>query len=313
MNLILDDSSSVDVSQTRCGYVAIVGRPSVGKSTLLNAILGKKISITSSKPQTTRHRLLGIRTQDNYQIVYVDTPGIYQLQNNKEKRMLNRYLEKVAVDAMYGVDVIVFVVEGMYWSSDDEWILDKLKKAQCPIILAINKVDRVKDKSRLLPHIDFIKNKLSFQSVLPISAEKHYNLDALEKEIVKFLPKNVFYFPVEQVHERDERFYMAEIVREKLTRFLGAELPHSVTVMIEKFSRDKNIIRISALIFVERPSQKAIVIGKDGEKLKTIGTKARLDMEKFLGSKVFLELWVKVKEDWPDDERSLAEFGYGAS
>lgn len=291
---------------TRCGYVAIIGRPNVGKSTLLNRILGQKLSITSRKPQTTRHRLLGINTQGDTQTIYVDTPGLHR----GEKQALNRLMNRAASRAIYDVDVIVFIIDGLNWLDDDDWILRKLQHATCPVILAVNKMDLIPDKKQLLPQLEKLKEKMDFATIVPISAAKGDNVEALEQEIAQRLPENPHFFPDDQISDRSERFLAAEIVREKLTRNLGQELPYALTVDIEKFKLEKGVLHIYAVIFVERDGQKAIVIGDKGQGLKRIGQQARYDMEKLFDSKVFLKMWVKVKKGWSDDERALRNLGY---
>lgn len=289
-----------------CGYVAIVGRPNVGKSTLLNRILGQKISITAPKPQTTRHRIVGIKTSEQVQAIYVDTPGLHR----SRERAMNRYLNRTASSSMDQVDVIVFVVDAARWTSEDDMVLERVRQTGFPVILAVNKVDEVADKEALLPLLQTLGGKMSFASVLPISARKGVNIDALESEVEKLLPVAEACFPEDQVTDRSERFLAAEIIREKLMRQLGAEVPYSLTVEIEKFVQEGGLIHICGLIWVERDGQKAIVIGKKGEQLKRVGQKAREDMEKMFDSKVFLELWVKVKSGWSDDERALRSLGY---
>lgn len=291
---------------TYCGYVAIIGRPNVGKSTLLNKVIGQKVSITARKPQTTRHKILGIRSSGNYQTVYVDTPGFHK---GREKA-LNVYMKHAIESALSEVDIVILVIEALKWREDDEWVLERIKKLSCPIILAINKADTVKDKKKLLPFIKEITTKHDFSEVMPISAKTGINIAELETVIKKLLPKSAFYFYSEQVTDRSERFLVAEIIREKLTRLLGQELPHELTVTIENFFTKNRVIHIAAVIYVEKKGQKKIIVGKGGEKLKEIGTKARLDIEKMLSSKVFLQLWVKVKHGWSDDNRALQELGY---
>jgi GTPase len=292
--------------ETKCGYVAIIGRSNVGKSTLLNNILGQKISITARKPQTTRHKILGIKTCDDTQAIYVDTPGLHR----ENKRALNNYLNKTAVSALLDVNLVVFVVEALKWNDDDDLALKNLSKVTCPIILAINKVDTVKNKNELLPFLEKINAKFKFHEIIPLSAENGVNIDQLEKTVAALLPINPFYYGEEQITDKNERFLVAEIIREKLTRFLGQEVPHDLTVVIESFTEQKKITKIAAIIYVEREGQKAIVIGKGGEKLKVISTNARLDIEKMLNKKVFLNVWVKVKSGWSDSERLMQEFGY---
>lgn len=293
--------------QTYCGYIALIGRPNVGKSTLLNRLIGQKISITSRKPQTTRHRLLGIKTIDDKQFVYVDTPGLH----SDTKRHLNQMMNRAASYAISDVDVIIFLVDSQRWTEDDDFVLKRIKNSSHPIILAINKVDTVKDKQALLPVIEKLKEKANFAAIFPISAKLGTNVDELEKEIAQYLPQNPFFFLPDQITDREERFIISEIIREKLFRATGQELPYSATVVIEQFKLIKGIYHIAALIFVEREGQKIIVIGKKGEKLKEIGRLARLDIEKLLEHKVFLQLWIKVKSGWADDAAALRELGYG--
>lgn len=293
-------------NETYCGFVALIGQPNVGKSTLLNQLLGKKLSITSKKPQTTRHRILGIKTIQEVQIVYLDTPGLH----SHTKRAINRIMNRAAKSTFHDVDVIVFVVEALQWNRQDAWILSMLKDISTPIILAINKIDQLVDRTQLLPFIEKINQQAHFVKVIPLSAKKAVQVDQLEKEIIACLPQDRHYFPPEQFTDRSDRFILAEIIREKLTRLLGQELPYSLTVMVEAQQEEENIVRVSATIYVEKPGQKAIIIGKRGEKLKQIGQKARLDMESFFSKKVYLQLWVKVKGGWADDERALKSFGY---
>jgi len=280
---------------THAGYIAILGRPNVGKSTLLNTLLGEKISITSRKPQTTRQQILGIKTTDNTQMVFIDTPGLYYSRGGSEKKALNRHMLKNALNAMHDVDVIVFVTDSLIWNEDDTWILQEITKENTPIIWVLNKIDQIKNKSDILPYLDKIKEKATFTDLVPISAKNSTNTQNLEQAIGKLLPENPFFFPEDQVTDRDDKFLASEIVREKLMRFLGEELPYAVSVQIEKFEKAEKLLTIHALILVEKNSQKAIVIGKGGLKLKEVGTNARLDMEKLFESKVFLKLWVKVQ------------------
>ncbi|MEI8055157.1 MAG: GTPase Era [bacterium] len=296
----------MNISTTRAGYVAIIGRPNVGKSTLLNRILGKKISITSRKPQTTRHKILGIKTTGNFQTIYVDTPGIH----NKNERMLNRYMNKAALSTLSDVDVIVFMVAGTIWHKEDEMVLQILQQAHCPIILVINKIDVVAQKEQLLECIKVIGQKREFNTIIPISAQDGTNVLSLEKAVQKLLPESPFYFPSEQLTDRDNKFLVAESIREKLTRFLGQELPYAISVVVDQMVVQQNIMHIAATIYVERDGQKAIIIGKDGDVLKKVGTLARKDMEELFAQKVFLRLWVKVKSGWTDDKTLLQQFGY---
>lgn len=294
-------------TETYCGFIAIVGRPNVGKSTLLNKILGQKISITSRKAQTTRHRIVGIKTEGAYQEIYVDTPGLHI----EEKRAINRLMNRAASSAITDVDLVIFVVDGTHWNDDDEMVLNKLRKTKVPVVLAINKIDNIKNKDDLLPFITEITQKFNFADIVPISAEKGNNLDAIEKIVRKSLRPGVHHFPEDYVTDRSQRFMASEIIREKLIRFMGEELPYSVTVEIEQFKvNERGTYEINGLILVERDGQKKIVIGRKGEKLKKIGTEARLDMERLFDNKVHLELWVKVKSGWADDERALRSLGY---
>ncbi len=294
--------------QTHCGFIAIVGRPNVGKSTLLNQILGQKVSITSKKPQTTRHRILGIDTDGAYQTIYVDTPGLHQ----EEKRAINRLMNRAATSSIGDVEMVLFVVEGTRWTSDDDHVLSKLQHLRCPVVLVINKIDLLNDKEELLPHIQMVAQKMNFADVLPLSAEKGTNVDKIRTMARALLPVGEHHFPDDYITDRSSRFMASEIIREKLMRFLGEELPYSVTVEIERFKVEADgLFHINGLILVERDGQKKMVIGNKGEKLKTIGTEARMDMERLFETRVFLELWVKVKSGWADDERALRSLGYG--
>lgn len=289
----------------RCGYVALIGRPNVGKSTLLNRVLGQKLSITSRKPQTTRHRILGIKTSDRAQALYVDTPGLHQ----HNKRAINRALNRAASDALQDVHVIVFLVEGSKWTAEDDLVLDKLSRVDTPVILVVNKVDRIKDKAMLLPQLQSYAAKGNFVAVIPVSAQTGDNVDQLEQTVESLLPESEPYYPEDQITDRSMRFLAAELIREKLFRRLGQELPYGLTVEIERFKEDNGLLRINALIWIEKASHKPIIIGKQGQGLKAIGKAAREDMERMFEQKVFLELWVKVKEGWADDERALRSLG----
>ena len=292
----------------RCGLIAIVGRPNVGKSTLLNSLLGQKISITSRKPQTTRHRILGILTEENNQAVLVDTPGLH----SEEKRAINRLMNRAASSSIAEVELVVFLVEGTRWTADDELVLTKIKRSDARCILVVNKIDNIQDKDELLPHLQVLGEKHDFSEIVPISAVKGHNVDTIRKLCIDSLPEGDFWFPEDYVTDRSGRIMASEIVREKLIRFTGDELPYSTTVEIEQFKvDDKGIIHINALILVERTSQKRMVIGNKGARLKTIGQEARRDMEALFEQKVFLETWVKVKSGWADDERALRSLGYG--
>lgn len=290
-----------------CGFIAIVGRPNVGKSTLLNKILGQKISITSRKAQTTRHRIVGIHTEGNYQAIYVDTPGLHI----EEKRAINRLMNRAASSAIGDVDLIIFVVDGTHWNEDDEMVLNKLRKSKTPVVLAINKIDNIKNKDDLLPFITEVSQKFEFAHIIPISAQRGNNLQQLQQIVRSSLRPGIHHFPEEYVTDRSQRFMASEIIREKLMRFTGEELPYSVTVEIEQFKiNERGTYEINGLILVEREGQKKMIIGKSGQKIKTIGTEARQDMQRLFDSKVHLELWVKVKSGWADDERALRSLGY---
>jgi GTP-binding protein Era len=289
-----------------CGFVALIGRPNVGKSTLMNHLLKQKISITSRKPQTTRHRILGINTTEAGKAIYMDTPGMH----NSEKKALNRYLNRTAETTLLGVDVIVWLIDGLSWHEYDEVIFKKLEQAGLPVILAVNKVDKVKDKDAILTFFADAQHRFPFEHLVPISALKRTNLEQLESLIMALLPESDLIYPEDQITDRPERFLAAEIVREKLTRRLGDELPYALTVEIERYEELPGITKIYAIIWVERLTQKNIVIGKEGEMLKKVGTDARLDIEKLIGQKVYLQLWVKVKKNWSDNERAMQSLGF---
>lgn len=290
----------------RCGYVAIVGRPNVGKSTLLNHLLGQKVSITSRKPQTTRHRLLGIKTTHDAQILYVDTPGLHL----GGRRAINRIMNRAAASAIHDVDVVVFMVEATTWSREDSHVLERLQEVRVPVILAVNKVDRVSAKPDLLPYLAQAAQRMEFAEVVPVSAKRGDNLQTLEQQVIRQLPEAVPLFPEDQLTDRSERFMATEIIREKLMRRLGQEIPYRLSVEIGQFTEQAGLVSIEAIIWVERPGQKAIVIGKGGRILKSVGAEARQDLERLLDRKVYLQTWVKVKEGWSDDERALRRMGY---
>jgi len=289
-----------------CGYVAIVGRPNVGKSTLLNCILGQKISITANRPQTTRHRILGVKTTDECQAVYVDTPGLHL----GGKKAINRFMNRAASGSITDVDVIIFVLDRTQWTDEDTHVLEKIKQVTVPVFLVVNKVDGLKEKDVLLPHLGMLAEKHTFTQMMPISAQTGEGVSHLEAAIKKLLPTAPPFFPEDQVTDRSERFMASEFVREKLVRSLSQELPYSTTVEIEKFSVENNVRHIHAVIWVERDGQKGIIIGKKGQQLKRIGELARKDMERAFDGKVFLQLWVKVRSGWADDERALRSLGY---
>jgi GTP-binding protein Era len=296
----------VSETEFRGGFVALVGRPNVGKSTLLNRLVGQKVSITSRRPQTTRHRILGIKTEDRYQIVFVDTPGLHATQ----PRAMNRYLNRAAADSLADVDLVVLLTDATRWQEDDEWVLQKLQNLDCPVIAAVNKVDRIADKETLLPFMQMLAGKREFVEIIPLSARTGDSVAALEAAVLRYLPVSPRLYDEDQVTDRSQRFLAAELVREKLFRRLGEEIPYGLTVEIESFKEENKLLRIHALIWVEKASQKPIVIGNKGQLLKEVGRDARRDMEEAFERKVFLQLWVKVKEGWADDERALKSLGY---
>ncbi|SIR83467.1 GTP-binding protein Era [Moraxella cuniculi DSM 21768] len=302
----------------KAGFVAIVGRPNVGKSTLMNHLLGQKLSITSRKPQTTRHRIHGILTDENMQIVFVDTPGIHA----NEVRAINERMNKAAISALSDVDVVLFVVNGLQWREDDLLTLEKLSATNLPVILVINKTDTIKDKSELLPVIDSFNDSFDFADIVPVSALRRHNLDRLQTVIAEYLPAREAIFDTEQITDRSERFLASEIIREKIMRQSGDEVPYDLTVQIDTFKDEpahqdpetgkwrRAVTFIDATIFVERAGQKSIVIGDKGSRIKQIGIDARKDMELLFDRKIMLTLWVKVKRGWSDDERALNSLGY---
>lgn len=290
----------------RCGYVAFIGRPNVGKSTLLNRLVGQKICITSRKPQTTRHRVLGIKTTKDTQFIFVDTPGMHI----DDKHAMNRYMNQAAKTAVHDVDIIVFVIDGTGWTKGDDLVVERLEHTEAKIIIAVNKIDKLDKKEALLPLLQKLSELKNVSEIIPLSATKGRNMDTLESTLKSMLPESEFIYDEEQVTDRSMRFIAAELIREKLIRRLGKELPYALTVEIEEYSVEKEILQIGAVIWVERAGQKAIVIGKDGSMLKEIGRQSRLDLEKMLGQKVFVRLWVKVKEGWSDDARALRSLGY---
>ncbi len=288
------------------GRIAIVGRPNVGKSTLMNKILGEKLSITSRKPQTTRHRLLGVKTVENYQFVYIDTPGLH----TRKESALNRYLNRTASASLDDVDIILFVVDCTQWNDEDEAVLARLKGHDQAAVAVINKVDQLKDKEALLPLMATLAEQHAFTEIVPLSAQNGKGVDRLEQLLQDLLPEGYPFYEADQLTDRSERFLVAERIREKLTRQLGQELPYAMTVEIEQFKEEEGLTTISAVIWVERAGQKGIVIGNRGARLRSVGKEAREELELLLGRKIFLQLWVKVREGWSDDERALQSFGY---
>jgi len=289
----------------RCGYIAIVGRPNVGKSTLMNTLIGAKVSITSRKAQTTRHRITGIQTVSDAQFIYVDTPGFQTRHSNA----LNKTLNKTVTNTLESSDLILYIVEAGTFGQADQQVMDLLPK-NVPVILVINKSDRVKDKAVLMPFAQQIAEKFQFTAIVPVSAKLRFQLDGLQNEIKKYLPENEPVFGEDDITDRSEKFLASEIVREKLFRFVGDELPYTSTVLIEKFEQEGNLRRIFAAILVERDSHKSMIIGNKGARLKEVSTQARLDMEKLFGGPVYLEIWVKVKSGWADNEAGLRAYGY---
>lgn len=289
-----------------CGYIALVGRPNVGKSTLLNRILQQKLSITSKKPQTTRHSILGIQTKGDYQFVYVDTPGIHQ----GSKKTINRMMNKTAISVLRDVDAIALIVDGTHWKEEDEYVLSLIKQAAVPCFLVVNKVDKIVDKDALLPWLKEISTRHAFAAIIPLSAKTGVQVDALEEQLQKILPEGPHLFADDQFTDRPIRFLCAELLREKIFRLCGQELPYSTSVEIESFKDEGTMVRIHALIWVDKDSHKRMIIGDKGVKLKDIATTARYDMESLLDKKVFLQCWCKVKSGWSDNERILKQFGY---
>ncbi|MCP5419681.1 MAG: GTPase Era [Gammaproteobacteria bacterium] len=294
------------MSEQRAGYVALLGRPNVGKSTLLNCLIEQKISITAPKPQTTRHVILGIHTLPDTQIVYVDTPGLHR----NTPHAINHHMNRAASSVLAYVDVVVFVLEALRWNEEDRAVLKHLSNFQGPVILAINKVDKLAEKSRLLPFIEMLSGQIQCQEYIPLSALQGDNIAVLEQRIAALLPVSEFLFPPDQLTTASQRFLAAEAIREKLTRHLSQELPYSLTVEIETFAEQGPVLHIGAVIWVQRPGQKRIVIGEKGAMLKAIGREARQDLEQLLQRRIFLETWVKVRDGWIDDESALRHFGY---
>ncbi len=289
----------------RCGMVAIVGRPNVGKSTLLNHLIGQKLCITSRKPQTTRHLILGVKTANAVQMIFVDTPGIHQ----GGRHAMNRRMNRAASSVVHDVDVIVWVVDRAIWTAEDQQVLERLQDTTLPVVLVINKIDEMRDKDQLLPLIADYSARRNFAAVVPLSALQGTGLSVLEEALMPHLPEGDFIYPEDQLTDKSERFFAAEIIREKIIRQLGEELPYQTAVEIEQFQEDGALLRIAGLILVEKEGQKKIVIGEGGERLKKIGQQARIDMEEMFGHKVMLKLWVKVRRGWADNERTLNSLG----
>jgi GTP-binding protein Era len=289
-----------------CGFVAVIGRPNVGKSTLVNAILGSKVSIVTAKPQTTRHRILAVHTTSTSQIIFVDTPGLHR---NAGKAM-NRLMNRTAANALHDADLVLFVSEATRWTEEDDDVLKRLRSCSSPVIALLNKIDKVQPKERLLAALATMSKRYDFSEIMPISAKKQQNLDALLAVIPKFLPESPLLFPAEMRTDRSPEFHAAETIREKLTVLLRQEIPYGLTVQIERYKLDDAGFTINAIIWVERQTQKGIVVGKGGNILKQVGQAARVELKKKLQRPVHLELWVKVKDNWADNEKDLQNLGY---
>lgn len=290
----------------KAGFIALLGRPNVGKSTLLNRLVGRKVSITSSRPQTTRHRLLGIRTDEQSQMIFVDTPGVHQA----KKRYINRVLNKTARSALEGVDIILLMIGSAGWTEEDKLALELAAQHKTPVMLLINKVDRLKDKSRLLPLLKESAGMHRFDEIIPLSALQGENVDALSKRLLHYLPESPQLFPAEQTTDRSDRFYISEVIREKLFRSLHHELPYALAVEVKQLAFEDGLVKADAIVWVEKQSQKGIIIGREGSNLKAVGSAARKDLEKYFSTKVFLQLWVKVRENWSDNAQMLRTVGY---
>jgi GTP-binding protein Era len=293
---------------TYCGFITIVGRPNVGKSSLMNVVMSKKISITCFRAQTTRHQILAIKTVENRQTVFVDTPGIHF----NEKKALNRQMNKAAIHSMEGIDGAIMVVEALVWQEEDAYIAEQLAKHTQNLIIAINKIDLVPKKDDLLAFMQMLGEKFPHAQILPISVRKKIQLDKLLAMVQDYLPESPFYYPADQVMHQSDAFYVTEIVREKVMRLLAKEIPYSTQVEVEAMTTKNKVKHIHALIWVEREGQRKIMIGADGEVLKAIGTAARLDLERYFNQKVCLKLWIKVKEGWSDSPELLQSLGYHA-
>ena len=290
----------------KTGMVSLIGKTNVGKSTLLNQLVEQKVSITSRKPQTTRQRLLGIKTEGSNQIIYVDTPGFHQ----GHKRALNKFMNKTALSSIEGVDIVLFVVDALNFSVTDKHLLSQVSTKDNQVMLVINKIDKVTKKEKLIPFVEEVTKLFPFSEVIPISALKRKNIDILEKEITKRLPVGAHLYPEDQIADSSERFLTSEIIREKCISRVGDEIPYRLSVVIDSFKEEDKLITIDGTIYIEKSSQKGIVIGEQGKRLKAIGTAARKDLERMLGNKVMLRLWVKVKKDWTNDRSALNFMGY---
>lgn len=294
------------MSGHRCGMVAVIGRPNVGKSTLINAVMGRKVSIVTAKPQTTRHRILAVHTSDEAQIIFVDTPGLHR----KAGKAMNRLMNRTAANALADADVVLFVTDATHWSAEDEDVLTRLKSVQAPVVAVLNKVDKVHPKEKLFDALALMSARHEFVEIIPISALKHDYLDKLMAMLPPFLPESPPLFPEDMLTDRSKEFHAAETIREKLTLLLHQELPYGLTVQVERYIDEESGITINAVIWVERDSQKGIVVGKNGGVLKKVGTASRVELKEQLQRNVHLELWVKVKTNWADNEQDLMNLGY---
>jgi GTP-binding protein Era len=296
------------MSEHRCGMVAVIGRPNVGKSTMINAVMGRKVSIVTAKPQTTRHRILAVHTGEKAQIIFVDTPGLHR----KAGKAMNKLMNRTAANALADADVVLFVSDATHWTTEDEDVLKRLRQVQAPVVAVLNKVDKVQPREELLKTLGLMAARFDFAEIIPISALKHDNLDELMKMLPAFLPESPPLFPEDMHTDRSKEFHAAEVIREKLTLMLHQELPYGLTVQVERYLVEEDGITINAIIWVERDSQKGIVVGKNGSVLKKVGRSARLELNEQLGKRVHLELWVKVKTNWADNEKDLMSLGYEA-
>jgi GTP-binding protein Era len=294
------------MSEYRCGLVAVIGRPNVGKSTLINAVMGRKVSIVTAKPQTTRHRILAVHTADDAQIIFVDTPGLHR----KAGKAMNRLMNRTAANALADADAILFVSDATRWTTEDDDVLKRLRNAKAPVVAVLNKVDRVRPREKLLDTIGLMAARHDFAEIVPISALRKENLDALMAVLPSFLPESPPLFPEDMHTDRGPEFHAAEVIREKLTLMLHQELPYGLTVQVERYVEDDNGVAINAIVWVERDSQKGIVVGKGGTTLKRVGRAARLELKEQLQRNVHLELWVKVKSNWADSEKDLMNLGF---
>ena len=290
----------------RCGLVAVIGRPNVGKSTMINAIMGRKVSIVTAKPQTTRHRILAVHSSETEQIIFVDTPGLHR----KAGKAMNRLMNRTAANALADADLVLFVSDAMHWTQEDDDVLKRFKSCKAPIIALLNKVDKVHPKEKLLDALALMSARHAFTEIVPVSALRKDNLEQLVALLPGFLPESPPLFPEDMHTDRSDEFHAAETIREKLTLLLHQELPYGLTVQVERYLREESGITINAVIWVERDSQKGIVVGKNGNVLKKVGRAARLEISEQAGQPVHLELWVKVKSNWADNEKDLLNLGF---